>query len=325
MQPWRATRFLPAIACALPAAAQLTFTIGTPIREADIGGNAMGLNSFGAHIGNHGIDGHPGWDIEYRIGASAYAAADGVVQSVAPDAVQIQHNQRFRTDDVGLAELDPAMKVGTQVKAGQRIGLFATNTQMVGTVTKTWAAIHFQLDDFTVNHGLTNGFAVSPEAHLDAAGRAVFEALWSRTAYTQEMCEPFPSNPRNVEFPLTRRWTRQGGGLAPSVDFTCRGPLASVYGYALFDAAGAVVERGTLEAQSMGPEWTSFDLLPEGGSQRRRGPATPGPPAGGCGKSETLTQAGRRRRLAEVSWGSRTGVRHSAGKTDRCHRWRLHT
>lgn len=260
-----------AIACALPAAAQLSFTMRMPIREADIGGNAMGLNSFGAHIGNHGIDGHPGWDVEYAIGASVYAAAGGVVQSVAPGTVQIQHNQRFRTDYVGLAELDLAMKVGAEVKAGQRIGLPAANTQMVGTVTKTWAAIHFQLDDFTVNHGLTNGFAVSPEAHLDAAGRAVFEALWKRAAYTQEMCEPFPSNPRSVEFPLTRTWTRRSGGLAPRVDFTCRGPLDGVYGYALLDDAGAVIERGTLEPQSMGPEWTSFDLLPEGGSQRRRG------------------------------------------------------
>jgi uncharacterized protein (TIGR03437 family) len=272
-----AARVLLAIACALPAAAQRTFTIQMPIREADIGGSSMGLNSFGAHIGNHGIDGHPGWDIEYVIGASVYAAADGVVQSVTVDTdsgrggVQIQHSQRFRTDYVGLAELDPAMKVGTEVKAGQRIGLPATNTQMVGTVTKTWASIHFQLDDFTVDYGLTNGFAVSPEAHLDAAGRAVFEALWSRAAYTQEMCEPFPSNPRNVEFPLTRTWTRQSGGLPPRVDFTCRGPLSSIYGYAFFDAAGAVTERGTLEPQSIGPEWTSFDLLPEGGSQRRRG------------------------------------------------------
>ncbi len=265
-----------AIACTFPVAAQNSFTIQMPIREADIGGSSMGLNSFGAHIGNHGIDGHPGWDVEYRIGASVYTAADGVVQSASTDndgrsAVQVQHNQRFRTNYVGLAELDPAMKVGTQVKAGQRMGVPAVNTQMVGTVTKTWAAFHFQLDDFTVNYGLSNGFAVSPEAHLDETGRAVFEKLWSQAAYTQEMCEPFPSNPRNVQFPLTRTWTRQSGGLSTRVDFTCRGPLSSAYGYAFFDGTGAVLERGTFEPQSLGPEWTAFDLLPDGGSQRRRG------------------------------------------------------
>ena len=274
--PGRAAWGLLAIAWALPAAAQTTFTIRMPIREADIGGSSMGLNSFGAHIGNHGIDGHPGWDVEYRIGASVYAAADGVVQSVSMTSdgrstVQIQHNQRFRTNYVGLGELDPAMVAGAPVKAGQRIGLPGVNTQMVGTVTKTWAAIHFQLDDFTVNYGLSNGFAVSPEAHLDAAARRVFEELWSQAAYTQEMCEPFPSNPRSVEFPFTRTWTRQSGGLPVRIDFTCGGPLSTAYGYALFDASGAAVERGTLEPQSLGPEWTSFDLLPESGSQRRRG------------------------------------------------------
>lgn len=269
-------RFLLAIACVLSAAAQTTFTIQMPIREADIGGSSMGLNSFGAHIGNHGIDGHPGWDIEYRMGASVYAAADGMVQSVSrlsdgPSTVQIQHNQRFRTNYVGLGELDPAMVIGAPVKAGQRIGLPAVNTQMVGTVTKTWASIHFQLDDFTVNYGLSNGFAVSPEAHLDTIGRPVFEKLWGEAAYTQEMCEPFPSNPRSVQFPVTRTWTRQSGGLAMRVDFTCGGPLSTAYSYAFFDASGSAFERGMLEPQSMGPEWTSFDLLPESGGQRRRG------------------------------------------------------
>jgi uncharacterized protein (TIGR03437 family) len=244
-----------------------------PIRPADIGGSSMGLNPFGAHIGNHGIDGHPGWDIEYRIGASVYAAADGVVQSVATTSdgaktVQIQHSTRFRTDYVGLGEVDAAIVAGAPVKAGQRLGLPAVTTLMVGTVTKTWAAIHFQLDDFTVNHGLSNGFAVSPEAHLDADGRAVFEELWSRAAYFPEICEPFASNPRTVRFPFTRTWTRQTGGR---VDFTCAGPASAAYGYAWHDAAGALVERGSMQPQSAGPEGTTFDLLPDSGPPRRRG------------------------------------------------------
>ena len=195
----------------------------------------MGLNSFGAHIGNHGIDGHPGWDIEYRIGASAYAAAGGVVQSVAVDpqsgrsTVQIQHNSRFRTDYTNLEEVDAAIAPGRTVQAGQRLGTPGSNSGTVARTPLTWASIHFQLDDFSVNYGLSNGFAVSPEAHLDAAARAAFDQIWSNAAYIQEICEPFPSNPRSAAFPLTRTWIRQSGVLAARIDFTCAGEIGRAH------------------------------------------------------------------------------------------------
>jgi uncharacterized protein (TIGR03437 family) len=260
-----------------PAAGQNTFTLQMPIRPADLGANAFGLNPFGTHIGNHGIDGHPGWDIEYRIGASAYVAADGVVQSVSVESqsgrstVQVQHGPRFRTDYTNLVEVDAAIRIGANVKTGQRLGTPGTSTQTVGATTQTWAMIHFQLDDFTVNYGLSNGFAVSPEAHLDTTGRALFGLIWSQAGYPQEICEPFPSNPRNVTFPFTRTWRRQSGSLAVRIDFTCMGPLSPIYGYSLYDATGTAFERGTLEPQSVRPEFTIFDLLPEGSNLRRRG------------------------------------------------------
>lgn len=261
------------LALAAPLAAQNAFTIRMPVRDGDTANTTMGLNSFGAHIGNHGIDGHPGWDVEYRLGASVLAAADGVVQRVAPDdtgryTVQIMHGQRFRTNYTNLAELDPAMVVGTPVAAGQRIGVPATNTQTVGTATLTWAAIHFQVDDFTVNYGLTNGFAVSPEAHLDPTARALFERIWSNAVYFQEICEPFVSNPRNVEFPLVRTWTRESGALAPRIEFTCATATSSAYRYRLLDAAGSPTETGTLQPVSPGAAYT-FDLIPAAGATRR--------------------------------------------------------
>ena len=40
---------------------------------------------FGYHGADHAEDGHPGWDIEYRIGGIVRAAAAGTVQSVVPD------------------------------------------------------------------------------------------------------------------------------------------------------------------------------------------------------------------------------------------------
>jgi hypothetical protein len=52
-----------------PGPAGLPFAVSLPIRPQDYVHNAFGVNPFGAHIGDHGIDGHPGWDIEYAIGA----------------------------------------------------------------------------------------------------------------------------------------------------------------------------------------------------------------------------------------------------------------
>lgn len=73
------------------------FTISLPIRPGDNRNNAFGVNPFGVHIGDHAIDGHPGWDIEYAVGATVVASADGTVQSVLPSegsdgfGIQIRH------------------------------------------------------------------------------------------------------------------------------------------------------------------------------------------------------------------------------------------
>jgi len=257
--------------------AQETFTIQMPIRVADIGDHFV-LNSFGSHIGNHALDGHPGWDVEYRIGATVLAAAGGVVQSLFADpqegatTVQIQHShgrQTFRTVYTNIREVDPAIVPGAPVAAGQPIGIPAARTQTIGNTTQTWAMTHFQLDDFTVNRGLSNTSAVSPEAHLNAAGRAVFDAMWPSAANSQEICEPFPSNSRNIEFPLTRTWTRQSGALAPRIDFTCIRVQADSYRYTLFDANGRTVESGGVFPQRLGPPFSILELKPDNGATRR--------------------------------------------------------
>jgi len=57
--------------------------------------------------------------------------------------------------------------------------------------------------------------------------------------------EPFPGNPRDVVFPLTRTWTRETGGtLASQVEFMRASPLAEEYAYVM-RAGGTVIERGT--------------------------------------------------------------------------------
>jgi hypothetical protein len=85
-----------------PAPSPAAFTISLPIRAEDSANNAFGLNSFGIHIGDHGIDGHPGWDFEYAVGASVLAVADGTIQSVISSeggsawGIQISHTHAGR-------------------------------------------------------------------------------------------------------------------------------------------------------------------------------------------------------------------------------------
>lgn len=265
-----------AVILSLPVQAQDTFTVQMPIRLSDVGTH-FGLNPFGAHIGNHALDGHPGWDIEYRIGSEALAAAAGVVQSVYVDrqsgakTIQLEHrhnNQTLRTVYTNLRDVDPAIVPGAPVAAGQSIGIPAVHTQTVGVSPQTWASIHFQLDDFTVNRGLTNPSAVSPEAHLSASGRSAFDAIWKNAAYGQEICEPFPSNSRNVDFPLTRTWTRQSGDLSPRIDFTCVRVQADSYRYTLFDSSGRAVENGRIEQREISAGLTALDFRPDSGGVR---------------------------------------------------------
>src|SRR5689334_997482 len=49
------------------------YCVDLPIAAEDTAFNAYGLWPFGVHGGSHAVDGHPGWDIEYRAGASARA------------------------------------------------------------------------------------------------------------------------------------------------------------------------------------------------------------------------------------------------------------
>ena len=84
-----------------------------PIDAADVANTAFGLAPFGYHGADHAEDGHPGWDIEYRIGGIVRAAAAGTVQSVFPDpftpgrfTVQLEHlvgTHHYRTVYTNLA------------------------------------------------------------------------------------------------------------------------------------------------------------------------------------------------------------------------------
>src|ERR1043166_9508056 len=64
-----------------PSASSAPFVIDLPIAAGDGATLAYGIWPYGVHGGGHAVDGHGGFDIEYRIGAPVLAASAGVVES----------------------------------------------------------------------------------------------------------------------------------------------------------------------------------------------------------------------------------------------------
>jgi hypothetical protein len=250
-----------------------------PIRATDLANNAFGLNPFGIHIGDHGIDGHPGWDIEYALGANILAAADGTVQSVLPSeggqafGIQVTHKvegrEAYRTI-YGVRTVASGVSAGAPVTAGQPLGTVASYTRTIGTITVTYGFTHFQLDDFSSSAGLTNKNAVSPETFLNGEARQTFEVIWRDAFYPQELVEPFVTNTRDITFPMTRVWLLQSGALASRLELTRADAFANGFSYVMRDGSGTVLETGSVEIEALAKPVPTIDFVPNG-SQRRRG------------------------------------------------------
>ena len=135
--------------------------LAMPIEPGDAANTVFGIAPFGYHGADHAADGHPGWDIEYRIGGIVRAAAAGTVENVVPDpltagrfTVQIEHlvgTHHYRTIYTNLASVNADIAAQEVVRAGQPLGTAGTLTLFRtepprGTVS--YAMTHFQLDDF---------------------------------------------------------------------------------------------------------------------------------------------------------------------------------
>jgi hypothetical protein len=125
-----------------PPVASTAFTIDMPLDPSDVSTELGGLAPFGAHFADHGEDGHPGWDIGFRVGGIVRAAAEGVVQSVTPiggssqSTVQIFHrigDRTYRTVYVGVESVRPSVTPDAPVRAGDPLGLAGVITAMVGS------------------------------------------------------------------------------------------------------------------------------------------------------------------------------------------------
>ena len=240
----------PATAPPLPTTVPGVLSVAMPIDSGDAANTAFGLIPFGYHGGGHTEDGHAGWDIEYRIGAPVRAAAAGTVSSLEPDqislgrtSVVLEHvvgTHFYRTHYTNLVNVAGDIVVDAQVLAGQTIGTAGTITATIGDTPVTYAMTHFQLDDLEYHREVVNPKAVSPEPFLSAAGKTLFDRIWTTAIYLQELVEPFASNPRDT--PVTSRaWTRAGGDGPAGIRFTRRG---TAYTYELLAESGTVVEVG---------------------------------------------------------------------------------
>ena len=249
----------------------------------DTATNFFGLTAFGIHFGGtgpsgHGLDGHPGWDVEFRVGAQVRAAADGVVQSVFTDSfassrsvIQIQHQGggNYRTVYTNVESVAAGITANAPVTRGQVLGNAGVIAPTAGRGV-SYAMTHFQVDDFSRNEGSTNPNSVNPETFLDPDGRALFDAVWRTAAYNVELTEPFTGNTRDVTFPITRTWTRESGALPARIDLVRRDAASNVHTYVMYDGAGAVTERGSIAAfDPTAGSQTSIDFQPQSGAPRQ--------------------------------------------------------
>lgn len=262
---------LPPIVVPLPTTVPGVLSLVMPIDPSDVATGAFGLAPFGYHGADHAADGHPGWDIEYRIGGLVRAAAAGAVESVAPDPsaagrsiVQLEHvvgTHFYRTTYTNLASVNPEVVAAATVRAGQSLGTAGTVSQMVGATLITYAMTHFQLDDFEYYRAIPDPNAVTPEPFLSADAKAFFDRTWRTAVTSAELLEPFASNPRGLRFPATRTWMRVSGDGPAGIRFSRTDARNPNYEYALLTESGTAIETGTVVLGLTNRPFPSIDLV----------------------------------------------------------------
>lgn len=255
----------------LPTTVPGVLSVGMPIETGDSANTVFGIGPYGYHGADHAEDGHPGWDIEYRVGGIVRAAAAGRVMSVFADAftsgrttVQLEHivgAHHYRTVYTNIATVAADIVVDATVRAGQSLGPAGTISGTVGARAVTYAMTHFQLDDFEYYREVPNPNAVSPEPFLTAEARGLFDALWTRAHYSQELIESFATNPRELTFPASRTWMRAGGDGPAGIRFGRRSARSPDYEYALLAESGVTIEAGTVTLALTARPYPTIDLI----------------------------------------------------------------
>ena len=241
-----------------------------PIEAGDMAASAFGLTPFGYHGAEHASEGHPGWDIEYRIGAPVRAAAAGTVDSVIIDpatgrtTVQLEHvvgTHFYRTVYTNLSSVTTEVVEDAPVRAGQALGIAGTLSATAGTTPLTYAMSHFQLDDLEFHREGPDPKAVSPEPFLSVDAKGVFDRMWPTAVFPHEFVEPYATNPRNLSFPASRRWTKAGGDGPAGIRFTRRAANSVEYEYEILTESGTTIEAGTVTLSLTSRPFPTIDLV----------------------------------------------------------------
>jgi len=285
-------------AIVIPPAPGTVLSIAMPIDSADIASNVFGLLPFGYHGADHAGAGHSGWDIEYREGAPARATADGVVQAIEPDLifpgrtrVTIEHAlgaHIYRTVYANLSSIREDIILEGPVVRGQPIGVAGTVSTTIAGTAATYAMSHFQVDDFETHREGLDPKAVSPEPFLNAEARALFDRLWLRSVFLQELTEPFISTTRDKRFPLTRTWRLESGDGPAGLSFTRPIVVRADHEYLVLTQSGTAIESGAVTLRVLARPFPTIDLVtPTGprlgiydivGDQMRLSLGSPGAP-----------------------------------------------
>jgi hypothetical protein len=260
-----------------PPAPGTVLSIAMPIDGADIVSNAFGLLPFGYHGPDHAGAGHSGWDIEYRLGAQVRAAADGVVQAIESDPivlgrtrVTIEHAlgaHIYRTVYANLSSVREEIVLDAAVARGQPIGVAGTITATISATPVTYAMSHFQVDDFETHREGLDPKAVTPEPFLNADGRAIFDRIWPRSVFAQELTEPFISMSRDPRFPMTRTWRLESGEGPAGLSFTRTSAVSTSHQYLVLTQSGTAIESGAVTLGVLARTFPTIDLVTPTGTR----------------------------------------------------------
>ncbi len=275
----------PLTAPSLPTTVPGVLALALPVEPGDAASIVFGIAPFGYHGPEHAADGHPGWDIEYRIGGIVRAAAAGIVENVVPDSVtagrftvHLEHivgAHHYRTTYTNLASVNAdivhakccACRPASWHRRHREHPVWHPGTPGTGL---SFAMTHFQLDDFEYYRETNHPNAVSPEPFLIATARPLFDGLWSSAAFPQELVEPFATNPRDLRFPASRMWTRAGGDGPAGLRFTRRTATGTDLTYELLAESGTVIEAGTASVNAAARPYPFIDLgITDSRSHRR--------------------------------------------------------
>ena len=252
--------------------------LSLPINVADSTSLAYTIWPFGVHGSSHALDGHPGFDFEYRPGSPMLAPVDATVGNRIPDfnsptdreSIQLRYPgvpMDYLIDITNLMNVPASIQPGTRVARGQALGV-AGPMGLGPSAPYVAGMIHFGVSDPNTNEPNIAPHAVSPDKFMTPEARAQLATIWQNAAYVSEWCEPFLDNDRAALFPKSRTWsagTLTAGSTPARIVAGCTENGATQYSFV--DGSGTTIETG-----SMSVGWsarpTTVDFTSSTGSRR---------------------------------------------------------